>query len=679
MFQKKQRLAIMLLFSLLFVMLCSLSVSGSTQVLDVRVIEYITEVVAYDQTLGASDAQSDSYVVTESLGELGENDTGTSRTGVSLHKFQINGTVNISNVESSGYSTVTSINVTIDDTENIDGITLLSGPSYLVYNISSGENPSSVNNISIFIAELRYGDSVVFNFTVTGNGIGEPLNFTETYDSWRMMTGNATNVKLNVTNSFPTDLLIYDLELTKTPGCYDAIGGTQSCFRFTDLSGTDSSNATIDSSGSTTILYWNASNRTLAQDEVASIQFKAWAPVNLTIPWNDSADWATWMNMGNLSASFKFNGSMSNMTLSDVTGIVPDARVGVSKDRINESHWNATFNITNDANASIDYNVTYISVWATKYQEYSDPGDTSTWIDDSNVIGTGFSLLTGTTANASWYPNLNLSQTETNSEYSIVFNYTLIPIVWATADFQILDDGYQIFELNQTRTLDGGYLFIEEIYVLLGGYLVKVTKVINPYDLSPTINNSYLVNVTLENIGNEKTPEWVSMFDLIPDGFWPLDGTNALSTTRNMTDENEIRVTNFAGNWANLATSINTVLGYADTGAISSGTYANYWGYHIDFNGLNASSNGNGRFDGDQSTKEIGVSYKIAGNTTISRIENAYLVGVDPIRLEGANPSRSIISRLTASSNTAEYAVLFVSLIVSMFILLMGLGIFKKK
>ena len=83
--------------------------------------------------------------------------------------------------------------------------------------------------------------------------------------------------------------------------------------------------------------------------------------------------------------------------------------------------------------------------------------------------------------------------------------------------------------------------------------------------------------------------------------------------------------------------------------------------------------------DSTNPTTEIGIRYRIVGNSTISRIENAYLIGVDPIRLEGANPSRTVASRLTASSKTMEYVVLLGSLIVSVAILSVGFGFIKKK
>ncbi|MFP4111833.1 MAG: hypothetical protein ACLFUO_02450 [Candidatus Woesearchaeota archaeon] len=679
-----------LLFVACFVLILVASgnvVQASTETLDVRVLEYITEVIAYDQTLGEDN------VISDTRGELGENDTGISRTGHQLKKFNITGIINISNTETVGNSTVVSINVTINGTENITRISLRDQPAenYLVYNISGTDSPVRNSTISIFIAELRGGDSAVFEFDVEGHGVGEPLNFTEEYSSWRMMSGNATDITLNVTNSFPTPIRLSDIVIRKTPGCYESYNGV-ACFRFSDLTGDDSGNATI--SGNPTILEWNASGGYMDQYDSRQILFKAWAPENVTlidlngnqVRYNDSEDWASWMNMGNLSASFNFNGSITGLELINVTGIVPYSRVSVSKDRINESHWNATFNITNDAPAPVDYRLNHISIWATQQTNHIEdynPGNQNNWVENTNVSATGYSGFLGPYANATWWPRVDLLADENNDNYSIVFNYSLVPVVWAHANFELLDDGTQIFKLNRTETIDDGYLFIEEIYVLLGGYLVKVTKTVDPVDLAPLINNSYQINITIENIGQERTPEWVSMFDLIPKDFSPLlRTTDSFAPSRSMTVPNRINVTTWTGSWVELtsgpATS-STVLGYADTGEITSGPYEGYWGYHIDFNGINATSNGNGQYDVSYSDREIGVRYRIAGNKTISRVENAYIVGVDPIRLEGGNPSRSVTSRLAASSTTMEYVVLIGSLLVSITILGLGFGLVKRK
>jgi hypothetical protein len=675
-FSKRHR-GIWRLTFILFLVALALSQSSfaSTPALDVRVIEFVSEIIAYDQSLGEDN------VTTESRAELGENRTGTSRTGITLHDMEIYGIINISNVETTGNTDIISINVTLNNTENITNITLQSAPAgnYLVYNISTGEQPDRESTISIFIASLQAGDTVLFNFTVNGTGEkGEPINFTEEYESWRVMSGRSINITLNVTNSLTENVLITDLEITKTPEQYDRIGGGYVYFNYTDIAGEDSANAILYADGqSRSILAWNASNRDLTQGETRQITFKSWAPRNISVSWDDE-EWATWMSMGNLSASFKYNGSISGLRIQDVEATATAASFSVSKDRWNETHWNSTLNISNEATAPLDYNVTYVSIWATQYQQYSDPANTATWVTNTNVSAFGFSDILGPYANASWTPGFNLSDGTSNDSFSIMFNYSLVPIVWTDVNFMILKDNNQIYKVNSTESLQDAYLFIEEVYVLMGGYLVKATKTITPLSLA-TANNSYQVNVTIENIGSERTPNLVTMFDLLPKDFNPLIwSTDALATNRSVTDENEIEISDSSGSFTTLALS-DMVLGYADSGEITGGEYDGYWGYYVDLVGLNATSDGDGMYDPSNATKEVSLHYKIAGNTTLASIENAYIVGVDPIRLDGASPSRSVASTIGLSSSTIEYAVIITSLLVSVALLSSGFGLFRRK
>lgn len=670
----------------IFLTLFSTGVLAEANVLDVYITEYVGEVIAYDQTSGTGIPDH----LTESFGEAGEDRNGTSRTGVALYDITIRGYVNITNVETVGNLTLSSVNVTFNNTYNLTGMDVFYKPAYLtdLINISiNRQNPNNPNNVSVFIPELRPGDYVTLNYTVSfGAGVGEPLNFTELYSFWRVMTGRTINVTLNVTNNFIRNTDIYDLVITKTPEGFTDVFGNDDYFAFSNLRGEDANNATISNSAGKTILEWNASDGTLVQNETRQIIFDIQAPVNLTSPdvnWSQYNDWGAWLRMGNVSSSFKLNGTVSGISLTNVEAVPTDLRFAINKERINESwYWNASVNLTNDANTAVDYNLTSLTIWATKQGEYADPGDSTTWIDGSNVTATypyGF-LNSQYTVNATWDLNLPWSQGVNFDNYSVLFNYSLVPIVWADASFIILDNGTQIFKLNESRSEKDGYLFVEEVYVLLGGYLMKVTKEVTPIS-AVGAKNRYLINVTLENVGVEQTPDLVTVFDMIPKDFKPRIGVNGStdSVGWNMTNNtNVLDVTNKAGAWANVQTS-DFVIGASDTGFISSGSYEGYWGYNIDFGALNATSDGDGVYDSGLSDKEIGIAYFIQGNSTLSKIENAYIVGVDPIRLEGANPSESVASRLRIASKTLEYLVVIGSLVVSIILLSLSFVYTRKK
>ncbi len=687
-------------FSIVAIFLFSVYVSAETDVLDVVITEFVSQITAYDQVIGG--IGDEPILLTEAPGEAGEMRTGTSRTGVELQDTTITGIINISNVETVGNQTFVSINVTINNTNNIANLSFEPLPSYLndqVINVSVDMlNPGSPNNISIFIPQLRAGDSVLITYNVDDTGVGEPVNFTEVYSFWRVFTGRTINITLNVTNSFVDDVAIYDLNLIKAPFPHSNIYNTMSYFEFTNLRGEDAGNASIiptpDSfSNVMSVLHWNASDGILQQGETRQIIFDATAPTNLSYPdlnWSSQDDWADWLQIGNISATFKMNGSVSGLRLQKVESVPTELRIAVTKERINESwYWNSSMDLRHDADAPVAYNLTQVTIWATQLREFENPGDEATWVGGSgdtlnppSIFATDFGSLTSLqdTANATWELNVPWRQTDDPwQNYSILFNYSYVPIVWIDASFIVLDTPTQYFKLNETRSLDGQYLFVEEIYVLLGGYLIRATKELTPLELAGS-SNRYMVNITLENIGTEQTPDLVTMFDMVPRDFNPIAfSAGTLTGNRAMTATNNIlRVSDTTGTWRSLYNS-DFVIGAQDSGEISSGTYEGYWGYNIDFMALNATSPGSGRYDPNYADKEIGIAYIIQGNHSLVRIENAYIVGVDPIRLEGASPSQSVASRLRMTSNTLEYIVVLTSLLVSIALLSFGFVYSRKK
>lgn len=664
--------------ALVLLIVLSMISSAATPVVSVIVSEYVSQTIAYDQIYG----DDPSYV--EATGELGENRTGESRTNITLSDIQINGVINITNVETIGFQTISSINITLLNTDNVSAYGILSKPAYVLLNSSVSLNNPSSQNVSFYLPELRAGDTVLINFTVNSTNYVEPLNFTEEYSFWRVLTGSSVNVTINVTHQFSRNVDIFDIEIYKIPELYDSLDSAYAFFAYSELGGEDAANAGISIDGlGRTILNWNASGGQMSQFETRQITFNATAPQNINFNWSETPNWATWMVMGNLSANFKLNGSITGLTLSNVTAISTAARLAVTKTRIDENNlWNSSINVSNDAVAPIDYRLDQLTIWATQYNQFTDPGNINTWINNTGIIAPVYGTLSGVYANATWRPKIVFSQGTDVDNYSLAFNYSLVPVVWATASFYVNDDGYQMFSLNETTTNPNNpYLFIEEIYVLLGGYLVKVTKELIPLE-DPLKPNVYYVNVTLENIGTEITPELVTVFDLLPVDFDPLwYGTETYGGHRNMTSNFlNLLVTTRTGTWKaiNYAGADTYILGASDSGEIVSGPYKGYWGFHIDLKSINATSDGNGIYSYSDPDKEVSFAYKIQGNQSLSRIENAYLVGVDPIRLEGANPSQSVASRLNLYSVSNEIFIFAITILSSMMLLIITILFVRK-
>ena len=679
MFGKRLNLIVVSLILLIFVMPHSFA---STPAISVTTMEYISQVLSYDQTI-----EIDGEII-EAKGFLGENRTGVSRTGVELYDTTIIGVLNISNVETLGNTTLSSVNVTVGQTQNIESWYIISSPSYLIFDSSVDmDNPGGASETNFFIPELRGNDSLILGFNTTEGSYTEPVNFTEAYSDWRVMTGRSVEVFINVTNQFSGNVDIYDFQIFKTPHLYDSTNPSvdNAFFMYSDLRGADASNSQIffDSYGRS-VINWTPMGGVLPSGSTAEIIFNSTAPVNLSLNWSESSQWASWMNMGNLSASFIANGSLTGLNIRNVTAQPTDFKISASKERVNvDGFWNATANISNIASVPLDYKLQQITLWATKQGEFSDPGDQSSWIDGTILLASAYGPETDTTANVTWNTRLNLSAGTSFGNFSMLFNYSYIPIVWVTADFTLFDDGTQIYYLNQTASRpQDKYLYIEEIYVLLGGYLVKATKSLIPIE-SPTTAHKYLVNITIENIGDERTPELVTMFDLIPEGFNPLHFVlEEEGPTRELTaDNNVLRVSDSSGDINTRiggSSGSDLVLGAADSGTINSGPFEGYWGYHIDFTALEPNSNGNGLYNPSLAESEILVRYKIRGNHSLARIENAHIIGIDPIRLEGASPSQSVASRLSMTSSSSEKIILLSSITLSLSLLLLTLIIVKR-
>ncbi len=660
--------------SLFFLLVLTLPAHSSTPALEVVTTEQVSQVISYDQTSGGD---SD---ITEAIGVHGENRTGVSRTGVELQDTLIQGQLNISNVENVGNHTLSSVNVTINETDAVDSWFEVAKPDYLMYDSSVDmEEPQGASETTFVISELRANDSLIIGFNITDGTYDEPVNFTEAYSDWRVMTGRDVNISLNISNNFDEDVEIYDIEVFKTPQLYESTteGVDYAFFTYHSLRGEDSDNADFFLDDyERTVLNWTPNGGILDSGEEIGVVFNSTAPVNVSLNLSDSDDWSSWMNMGNISAYFKANGSLSGLNIKNVTGRPTAAMMSATKERTDEDGgWNATSNITNIAESPLDYDLRQISLWATKIDEYEDPGDQSSWVGDTTLFATEYGEMSMTTANATWFTDINLSSGTSIDNYTMSFNYSYVPVVWMTADFYLLDDGNQIYTLSETiATQDDDYLYIEEIYVLLGGYLMKATKSFTPLETDDA--NRYQVNITLENIGEERTPELVTVFDMLPEDFNPITFSSEIEvSSREMTDSSSIiRISDTSGDIDRTLTGSDTsdfVLGSSDSGEIESGPYSGYWGYHIDLNAFEPGSDGDGLYDSDLSESEVLIRYKMEGNHSLASIENAYIVGIDPIRLEGASPSQSVASRLAMSGDSGERVILVMSLLLSISILLM--------
>lgn len=551
-----------------------------------------------------------------------ERNTGTSQTGVTLSAIQFNGTIVIKNV---GLDILSNVNITLNRTANLtSNFSVLYAPSYVNLQYS---RISPGANAWIYMRQLNVGSNVTLWYRANPTAFGEPINITESYSKNRIMLGSWINVTVNVTNSLHRPVNLYNVVLTKVPKLYYDENLVLTWFNYTSLSGPDSANARITYSGGRPTLTWNASGKTLNQGESALIYFRATAPISLNVSYLGSNNDA-YVRIGNLSATFSFNGTASGLSIKNVNG-TSQISIAANKERVNATHWRTSVNFTNIAKG-LDYNLTKISIWSTNTSATQVVPDNA-----SILVPSSSSIL---------YPRVAVANGSSYSTSPVTFAWTWVPIVWADANIKILDDGTQIKTLRSGGDKTGGYVFVEEIYVMKG-YFIKATKRIVPYGaIRP---NVYNVSIVIENIGTQKTPDLMTLFELVPPGFYNIIlSTGATDNDRNVVDsENELRITNSTGSLRYDAQS-DLVLGLVNTGIISSGSsrYNNYSGFRVDLKALKPNSNGDGVYQstGQNASREIQILYQINGTGSLSRIQNVYVVGVDPVRLDGAQGSSSM-------------------------------------
>jgi hypothetical protein len=747
--------AIALTTALLFLLVIPISFAA-TPTLNITIREAVSERLAFDPING-------------------ERKTGVSSTGIELAPIAFDGNISITNVAS---ETISDINITLRNTSNIaNQFQIVFQPSYTNVNISPFQPR---NDTYVFIRELHPGDRVVLHYKVSNLNFGEPINITEVYTKIKVLTNSTFNITMNVSNSLTSNITIFDINITKTPFKHLGADGNPRYFNFSQIYGNDTKYARIGIIGGRSVLEWNISNRTMKQNEYGWIGFVTRAPVDLNTTWNDT-NWGRYMVIGNITVNFLMNTSISGLNIGGIYSVAK-AQLSAIKTRINESHWKIGVNFT-DKSSTIDYNLTRLTVWATYYNQFRDPGNISTWVNNTkspylqgspdsfesqnlswevnntlnkvttldvdlnkdqiyfeyvnvfngthllfnlsgnkgiyaklvntsgaslnisycssvnqqieinesnitdgkvygsfringtcnkdNAITTTMFMLVNSThdsfARYTWNPNQNIAAGGSWQNNTFNFNYSEVPEVWARVNYRITDTPSQMTKAYRISENSSGYYFWEEIYVL-SGYILKATKFIMP---SNRFDNVYNVTVVIENIGNDKTPDLITVYDMIPQDFWLINLTN------NMTDNNDKTIIN--GININI-TMNNLTRGINNTGYIKNNNslFNNYWGFRIDFKPLRKGSNDDGVYDLSLNKSEIKIFYMINGTGQLSHIKNAFIVGIDPVRLEGANPGRAIAAGFGLESNSSETITLLLSMLAVVGLLGMTYGVVKK-
>ncbi|ACX72286.1 conserved hypothetical protein [Methanocaldococcus vulcanius M7] len=210
----------------------------------------------------------------------------------------------------------------------------------------------------------------------------------------------------------------------------------------------------------------------------------------------------TKVDFGFAKIIFNYNGTHTNTSIEGVYAS-GNCMISTSHGITGEINvWTENASFKNTAK-SYSFNITGFKIWAVNKSAYDlcyDPFNTSILINGSNY---------------SLQPNVIISAGDVWNSPTFNFTFNGVPIVWANFSFSITKDGYSITQ--ETSQMGSSYIIVEEIYVV-GSYLVKVTK-----HIVPNADGSYDVYIVVENIGSEKTPNYVYVYDLIPKNFTVSD------------------------------------------------------------------------------------------------------------------------------------------------------------
>jgi len=388
-------------------------------------------------------------------------------------------------------------------------ISILSKPSYA--DVRSGDPPdyvkkdNSAANEFWHITRLESGDSVTLQYTYTGSGCPGIL-VEERYDPVKIVDGveSTISVKLNLTNNFGFDVEV-KVKKVLPRGVDDHDGWLNVPEPLVNpyFSGTPSANlGKISYSSNGKELYWTSDGSwpdgwfTLRATGHGNSTFQITGTPDLS----EVGGYTQKITLGTVYIYLKASRTFTGLTIGKVFAIA-NANVEVKKeqDLENPSTWKETL-VFYDTSAVFKYDLFNTTVWATK-------GNTpdSALIDNSLKTEERFNIT-----------QLGPGQSYPYGPHS--FTYDGVPKVWGLAKFRITNsktEGWWAY-YNFTSVWppeEVKYLVHEEIWAIKG-YAVKAKKEV----VAESTAGCYLIGITLQNIGEWKTP-YVEFYDVVPSGF----------------------------------------------------------------------------------------------------------------------------------------------------------------
>jgi hypothetical protein len=491
------------------------------------------------------------------------------------------------------------------------------------------------NNVTLFIPELRGHESTLINYTIyaqAGDGVmvQSPLDLNTEYlnsYSTKILAGHEFVVRDKVTNvpaqqGLNYTIFVLNITMALVPVPWNGTdfnfsyvnlstsGDYNNVFAFNTTNG-DYKNVTDNlNTRNNQTWYWVPNNGSLNLGDSVNITYIIKAP--------DSVPSSNTYKFMTQDIYFMIFNVVSNLTVTEVRS-ASQLQFNLSKQIWNESNDESNHNVTwrVDAAVSVPINTTY------------NVSKVTLWVSKNLNPGNG----TGLTMNYTLTSLLNQSTSwTTDTSTSWYFDYTdgssanfPPPIIWMKP-YYIIFNGYNQI-VNQSITNVGKDLYLKYIYVVNGYWLSVDKKIIN------VGQDIYNITIQVLNIGNGYTPAGyvVQVYDFIPSGFTPSGfnpGWNANMTT------NQPNYNGTAYQWVVSGSRTPMNASFAPKGHVS----------------------GMDKWNATYSVQGIG-DYKVT---------DLYIVGLDPMRVDGAgaSPLIAIVEGLQNSSYEVIFALVVLVLLV---------------
>ncbi|XRP96929.1 hypothetical protein ACO3UB_08290 [Methanocaldococcus sp. 16A] len=445
--------------------------------------------------------------------------------GVKIESYDITGYIIINNTANDINDTLSDVWIAVNLSNNVSPLSV----DYALTTVPKADSISIVSkppaytgltntnaNTYIHIPILPNNSWVVLKFDINDSIEGVPIILSESYSTTKVPAQRDWNwtIYINLTrniSALPSPNTEVYVELTKylSNSSSDYGDGNWTLLNITKVE---------TSTGS--YILWNGPYFTGTANDALNwtgviLNNSQNASINITINTSNTfpinrSNIVLNVDYGFAVIKFRFNGTISNTTILGVyatgNGVIQAYKEGPYYNSSSGTFniWYERANFTNLAK-TYSFNLTNVTLWAVNGSNptNTDPFNTNLLISGSqHIFGSPLPKI------------LNPGEFWNTSKYS--FTFEEVPVVWANCTFKVVDDNITLlnYSVQQYDSKYGSsYTIIEKIYVV-GGYLLKVTK-----HIVPNSDGTYDIYIVVENIGSAKTPEYVYVYDLIPNNF----------------------------------------------------------------------------------------------------------------------------------------------------------------